>query len=173
MITLNINKMELPVFNVVQATPILIPLDIDNKNILSFEIPNVNKYFTFESMYLTLIAKYMVEFSKVNFLTVKEFSDMTLKEKMMKRLMVAFQNFKFKKDFLKIIVKYFTGNFKLKKIYDIVNPMILSYLFLFIHCIIENVKKNFHLVALRMGVQMKEIFSTSLKSRSAIIEPRY
>ena len=177
MIKLNINNLELPVFNAIVATPIVIPLDEDDNNnvdnYLKFKIPCVNKYFTFEAMYLSLVAKYMALFSNVDFLTVKEFSDMTLKEKMLQKLIPIFQNWKFKKDFLKIIVKYFEGNFNLKKIYKIVNPMVLSYLFLFIHCIIETVKKNFQLVAKRMGVLMKETFSTSLKPRSAIIEPRF
>ena len=171
MIKLNINKLELPVLDVILATPILIPLE--KGKILHFKIPSVKNYFVFESKYLSLIANYFVLFSKIDFLTVKEFADMKLKEKMMKELMIVIQNKKFKKDFSKIIQEYFTGNFNLKKIYSVMNPLQFSYLFLFIHNIVENVKKNFQVVAKKVGVQMKEIFSTSLKSISTKIEPRF
>lgn len=171
MIKLNINELELPVLDIIQANPILIPLH-NNKNLI-FEIPSVDKYFTFEAKYLKLIMKYFFMFQNVNFLELKEFKDKEVKKKFLKKLHKLMQNYKFKKDFGKIIKVYFKADFKIRKIMKIVNPLEFSYLFLFIHSIIENVKKNFQLVNQKMGLQMKEIFSTSLKLTSAKIVPRF
>lgn len=173
MIKLNINKMELPVFDIIQATPFHIPLDIEETKNLYFEIPSVNGYFTFEAKYLKLIHDYFVLFSKVLFLELKEFESMNLKKKFLKELNVVMQNIKFKKAFIKIVREYFTGDFELDKLMDIANPMQFSYLMLFIHNIVENVKKNFLQVAGRMGNQMSATFSISSKAPSTKIEPRF
>jgi len=171
MIKLNINKMELPVFDVIRAVPFWIP--ITEKKNLYFEIPNTNSYFKFESKYLCLINKYFLLFSKVMFLELKEFESMDLKKQFLKELNVVMQNNKYKKDFIKIIQEYFTADFNMKNILDIINPIQLSYLMLFIHNIVENVKKNFMQARGRLGVQMSETFSISSKAPSTKIEPRF
>ena len=171
MITININKMELPVFDVIQAVPICIPIKKDFN--MYFEIPSVNKYFTFESKYLTMIHKYLVLFSKVVFLELEDFSSIDLKQEFIKELKVVMQNLKFTKDFVKIIKEYFTADFDLSETLNIVNPFQLSYLMLFIHNIVENVKKNWQQVDSRMSNQMSETFSTFSKPISEKIEPRF
>ena len=171
MIKLNINKMELPIFEVIKATPFCIPLT--KKCNMFFEIPSTEKYFDFENKYLKILLKYFLIFSKVNFLELKDFEDEKLKDKMIKDLYIIMQNKNFKKDFLSIIKKYLTADFNLRKIFKIANPFQTSYIFLFIHSIVENVKKNYNLVAKKCGVQMKEISSFSLKAYSTKIEPRF
>ena len=171
MITIDINKMELPVLDVIQAVPIRIPIKKDFN--MYFDIPSVNKYFIFESKYLELIHKYLVLFSKVVFLELEDFSKIDLKKEFIKELKVVMQNMKFIKDFVKIIKEYFTADFDLSKTLDIVNPMQLSYLMLFIHNIVENVKKNWQQVDSRMSNQMSETFSISSKGTSGKIEPRF
>jgi hypothetical protein len=141
MIKLNIKNLELPVFDIIQAAPFCIPLDKDHN--LYFKIPSVNEYFTFEAKYLTLIHKYFVLFSKVNFLESKDFKSLELKESFLKELKKVLQNESFKVDFRKIIIKYFTADFKIKKIMDIADPFQMGYLMLFIHKIVENVKSFF------------------------------
>jgi hypothetical protein len=169
MIKLNINKLELPVLDVVLATPILIPLEKGRK--LIFKIPSVKKYFIFEAKYLGLIATYFLLFSKVEFLELREFADMKLVEKMLKQLMVVMQNIKFRRKFVKILRKYFKSNFRITM--NKINPMQLSYLFLFCHNIVENVKKNFLQVAKKMRGEMSETFSISSSDISTKIEPRF
>ena len=171
MIKLNINEMELPVFDVIQATPFHIPLK--KKYNLYFEVPSVNMYFKFEAKYLKLIHNYFVLFSKVMFLELKEFKSMSLKKEFSKKFIPLMQHKKFKKEFGKIIIEYFKADFKLKKIFDIADPFHFSYIFLFIHSIVENVKKNFSQVAERLGVEMSETFSIFSKATSTKIEPRY
>ena len=181
MTVINVNKMELPVFDIIQAAPIYIPLEkfdkkkqkIGDIKHLIFNIPSVDKYFTFESKYLRLIARYLSIFSKVSFLEYKEFADMKLKEQMLLELNPLFQHIKFKKDLNKIIIKYFESNFKIRKITSILNPMQYSYLFLFIHSIVENVKKNFLQVAQRLDREISETFSSFSKPPSVEIKPRY
>ena len=171
MIKLNINKMELPVFDVIQAAPFCIPLK-KNKN-LYFEIPCVNAYFKFEAKYLKLIHKYFVLFGKVLFLELEDFASMDLKKEFLKELNAVMQNAKFQKDFIRIVKEYFTGDFNLRNILNVVSPMQFSYLMLFIHCIIENVKKNFSWAAKRLGIQMSATFSISSRPSSGKIEPRF
>lgn len=141
MIKLNINKLELPVFDIVQATPFSIPLKKDFN--LYFEIPSVNEYFIFEAKYLKVIHDYLVLFSGVSFLELKDFKSLKVKEQFLEELKMAIQNEKFKKAFKKVIVEYFTANFEIKKIMDIANPFQLGYLIMFIHKIVENVKSFF------------------------------
>jgi len=171
MIKLDINNLELPVLDIVQATPFCIPLK-KNKN-LYFEVPSVNKYFVFEAKYLKLILKYFLIFAHVNFLELKEFANIEFKKKMLKELDTVMRNIKFRKDFMKIITEYFTAYFKLKKVLDIADPFQLSYIFLFIHNIVENVKKNFVQVAGKMDHQISGIFSIFSRKISTKIEPRF
>ena len=171
MIKLSINQLELPVFDIIWVTPISVPLE-KGKNLL-FKIPTVNEYFTFEAKYIKILSDYFKLFSSVNFLAVKEFSSKELKENMMGGLRVVMKNMDFLKDFSKIIEKYFTGDFDLKDIYKKINPFQLSYLFLFIHSIVENVKKNFQWVAAKLDPQMSEIFSIFSRGISIKIEPRF
>lgn len=141
MIKLNINKMELPVFDIIQATPFRIPLK-ENFN-LFFEVPSVDEYFTFEAKYLKAIHKHFILFAKVYFLELKEFKSLKLKEAFLKELKFAIQNEKFKKDLREIIVKYFTADFDINKIMSVANPFQIGYLVMFIHGIVENVKSFF------------------------------
>jgi hypothetical protein len=141
MIKINIKNLELPVFDIVQATPIHIPLKKDFN--LYFKIPTVNEYFKFESKYLGLLQKYFLLLSGVNFLELDEFKDSSLKQEFLKKLKIALQNEKFKKDFKKILIEYFEADFEIDKILDIINPFEMGYLFMFIHNIIENVKSFF------------------------------
>jgi len=150
---IDINKMELPEWDVIKSRPILIPLKKGNE--LIFEIPSTEAYFDFESLYVKLLAKHFFLFSKVNFLDYKEFADMSLKKQMIKEVYKVIQLDKAKKDFIKIIDKYFQANFKIKKVLKIVDPMELAYLFLFIHKVIETVKKKFLQVLEKMDVQIQ------------------
>lgn len=169
MIKLNINKMELPILDVVLATPILIPLEKGRR--LIFKIPSVKKYFTFEAKYLGVIATYFLLFSKVEFLELREFSDMKLVEKMLQQLKIVMQNNKFQKEFTMILREYFKSNFRITM--NKINPMQLSYLFLFCHNIVENVKKNFLQVHRKIRGEMSATFSTSLNETSTKIKPRF
>jgi hypothetical protein len=154
MIKLNINKLELPIFDVIWATPILIPLK-KNQHLL-FEIPTVDKYFKFEEKYFSVVRDYLKLFSNVNFLTVKEFSKIELKEQMMKELIIVMRNTKFQADFNKIIKKYFTGNFNLNRLHKKINTFQYCYLFLFIHNIVECVKSFFFTGGGKGGQQTKK-----------------
>jgi len=180
MTVININKMELPMFDVIQAAPIFIPLEkydkkqkIEDVKHLIFKIPSVDKYFTFEAKYLTMIAKYMAILSNVSFLEYHEFADMKLKEQMLKELHPLMQHLKFKKELTNILIKYFDSNFDIKTITSIVNPIQYSYLFLFIHSIIQIVKKNSQQVLQSLGKATSGISSSFSKPPSVKIEPRF
>lgn len=168
---ISIDNMELPEFDIIRAKPIKIELT-DDKYLL-FEIPSVNKYFTFESEYMGILASYFDLFSKIRLLSYKEFADKKLIEKISIQLLIIMQNSHFVKDLMKIIKKYFKANFNIKKLIDIVNPIQLTYLFLLIHKSIETVKKKALEFLEEIGVEISETFSTSLKKNSEKIEKRF
>lgn len=168
---IDINKMELPEWDVVKASPIQVVLD-DGRE-MTFEIPCVEKYFDFESKYVQFVAGYFIKFSQVNFLEYKDFVDLSLKEKMIKELYKALQDKKVQKEFVGILNKYFTANFKIKRIMKYINPMQLSYLFLFIHKVVETVKKKFLETLVAMDHRLSETFSISSNENLGKIVPRY
>ena len=170
---LNINKLELPEFDIVLAVPICIPLRDDKK--LFFELPNVEDYFKFEAHYLKILTKYFTVLANVSFLEYREFADLKLVEELYMKLRPLMQIEGFKKDFIKIIKLYFTANFKIGRKLDFVNPPQLTYLFLFIHKVVEMVKKKFTAVAIldRASNQMSGIFSSSSNPNSTRIAPRF
>ncbi len=168
---IDIEKMELPEWDVVKATPIR--LNLGKGNELIFEIPSVRKYFDFETMYLKYVAKYFVKFSQVNFLEYKDFKDMNLKETMIKHLYVIMQDKESRLGLIEILEKYFIANFKIKNIDKIINPMGYAYLFLFIHKVVETVKKKFLETLVEIDNHLSETFSISLKKNSGKIVPRY
>lgn len=163
--------MELPEWDVVRATPIQINLGDGLK--LMFEIPTVEKYFDFEAKYLKMVASNFIMFSQVNFLEYKDFKDMNLKDTFIKALYKIMQNKKAQIEFINILNKYFTANFNIKKIMKYINPMQLSYLFLFVHKCVETVKKKFLETLVEIDNHLSETFSISLKKNSGKIVPRF
>lgn len=171
---ISIDDMALPEIDIIQAKPIVINLDQDpaGKKLL-FEIPSIEKYFRFESRYVSILAKYFILFSKIQFMEFKDFGNEGIKEKMIRELKKVMQNRAFKREYLKMIREYFKGNFNLGRIFRIINPMQASYLFLFIHCVIETVKKKFISDLGRINHRILEIFSISSSTSSGKIVPRY
>jgi hypothetical protein len=169
MIIIDINKLELPEFDIILAVPICIPLGF--KRELYFNIPDCEKYFTFEAHYIKILKSHFRILSKVSFLDYKEFKSMKLKKQMFAQLKIVMQNESFKRDFIRIIKKYFTANHKIKLKY--INPIQLQYLFLLIHKCIETVKKKFTQFLAKVDSRMSETFSTFSKPSSTKIEPRF
>lgn len=169
---ISIDNMELPQWDVVKATPI--EVDLKHGRIMTFEIPNVKKYFNFEAYYVYIISKHLELFSNVMFLTADEFSDNTLKSRMLNQINIAMQNRKFRKLFIKLLNKYFTANFKIKKLDEYMNPLNFADIFLLVHGIIESVKKKFKKVSVQLQTTTDQAkFSTSSKGSSTKIEPRF
>jgi len=165
--------MALPEWGVIKSHPIHVPLT-DEKSFL-FEIPSVDKYFQFESRYTKFIAKYMIHFSGVTFVEYQEFKNFKFKKELVSKMHKLWQIKKAKKDFLKIIKKYFIAQgFNIKDTMKEVNPIQLSLLFIVIHKCIETVKKKFlHTIEELDPTAISGLFSTSLKGSSTKPEPRY
>lgn len=178
MIKLDLNKisgLELPELDIVQAVPVQINLgEIKGRlRTMTFEIPSVNQYFDFEARYVRILASHFITLSQIRFLEYGDFENMGLKQEFINQLIKAMQARTFKKDFIMILDKYFKADFNIKKICDLIQPQQLCYLFLFIHKIIETVKKKFLLTLDRINSQILATFSISLKESSAKIEPRF
>lgn len=167
----DVNKMELPEWDVVKATPIRVSIGQGRE--LVFEIPTVRKYFDFETVYLKYVAKYFVAFSQVNFLEYKDFKDTNLKEAMVKTLHRVMQMKGARTGLVDILSKYFKANFDIRKIEDVINPMQFTYLFLFIHKVVETVKKKFLETLVEIDNQLSRTFSISLQGNSGKVVPRF
>lgn len=169
MVTINLKKMELPEWDIVKSNPIRVPLS--NGRSMIFKIPCVEKYFDFEAIYAKYLATYSARFSKVQFMEYREFKKLKLKKQFIKEIKPIIQQEQAKKDFIIILSKYFKANFKIKKIMKYIDLIELSKLFMFIHNVIEMVKKKMLEMALEMAGSVSS--STISKRISEKIVPRY
>ena len=170
----DLDKMELPEWDVAKATPIRFPLK--KKKELIFEIPTVEKYFDFEALYVKYLAKNFMIFKSVDFLDYKDFKDKKLISKMVKELYRVMQIKKAQKEFIYILNKYFRANFNINRIMKYADPLDLAKMFLLVHRIIETVKKNFHQATMELLPQVDQMLggsSISSKGNSGKIVPRF
>ncbi len=174
-LTIDLNKKNMPEWDVVKATPIRVPLDNDEiGKALIFNIPSVETYFDFEAYYTEILAKHFVVFSNVQFLTYEEFSDSKLKNAFFNELKKVMDKKEIKESFYKIIDKYFEAdNFEMKKLLKIINPIQFAYCVMLIHNCVEFVKKKFLEMAPKVSPQVLGIFSTSGKDTSTKVGPRF
>jgi len=167
----DLNTLDLPEWNHIRARPVVIPLD--HKRKVLFEIPTVEKYFDFEYMYLQLLTNHLSALAEIKFLNYDEFSDVKLKEEMLKAIIKALQFKAFRDDFIRILQMYFKANFNLKTLFKYINPVQLGFMFLCVHKIVETVKKKLILTLQTVDESLSSLFSTSLKKSSEKIVPRF
>lgn len=169
MIKISLDKMELPEWDIIKSNPIRVPLR-DKKEMI-FQIPVVEKYFDFEAIYAKYLATYSAHFSTVSFMEYKDFKKLKLKKAFIKEIKPIMQIEKAKHDFIIILQKYFQANFKIKKIMKYIDLIELSSLFMFIHNVIEMVKKKMLDMALEMVGSGGS--STISKRTSEKVVPRF
>ena len=171
---LDINKLELPEFDIIKAAPVSIPMDDIGRRKLEFIIPNCNDYFTFEAHYLKILRVHFKILSNVQFLNLKEFQSMKLKKMMISQLRPLQQSNLFMRDFIGLIKKYFKANFRISS--KTINPLQLPYLFLLVHKVVETVKKKFQEFLKATDAAISPTLATSsifLSGISQKIEPRF